>query len=89
MDKSKRYLLGMYEKSLPADLSWQDKLEQCRNAGFDWLEISIDETEEKLKRLDWNKEERRKLMHSQSAVHIRLRGSHDGFLGPVKIIRVI
>lgn len=61
MDKSKQYLLGMYEKSLPADLSWQDKLEQCRNAGFDWLEISIDETEEKLKRLDWNKQERRKL----------------------------
>ena len=57
MDKSKQYLLGMYEKSLPADLSWQDKLEQCRNAGFDWLEISIDETEEKLKRLDWNKED--------------------------------
>ncbi len=44
---------------MPASLSWQEKLENCRKFGFDWLEISIDETEEKLSRLDWTSQQRR------------------------------
>lgn len=58
MGKNRPYLLGMYEKSMPSTLSWEEKLTACREFGFDWLEISIDETEEKLQRLDWTKEER-------------------------------
>ena len=37
MDRNKPYLLGMYEKSMPADLSWKEKLENCRAFGFDCL----------------------------------------------------
>ncbi len=53
MDKANReYRLGLYEKSMPSTLSWQEKLEVAKEAGFDYVEISIDETDEKLARLD-------------------------------------
>ncbi len=55
---NKAYRLGMYEKSMPKELSWQEKLTICKESGFDWLEISIDETDDKLARLDWSQEER-------------------------------
>lgn len=48
------YKLGLYEKALPPSLSWGEKLNAARQAGFDWLEISIDETDEKLRRLEWD-----------------------------------
>lgn len=58
MDKNRKYLLGMYEKSMPLDLTWKEKLEACKESGFDWVEISIDETDAKIARLYWNEEER-------------------------------
>lgn len=51
------YKLGLYEKALPPSLSWEEKFSAARQAGFDWLEISIDETGEKLARLEWKSEE--------------------------------
>ena len=62
MDKGREYLLGMYEKSMPKDLSWREKLLACKESGFDWIEISIDETDEKISRLYWTKEERDSLL---------------------------
>ena len=61
MDKNKPYLLGMYEKSMPNDLEWKEKLLFCKEAGFDWLEISIDETDDKLGRLDWTVQQKNQL----------------------------
>lgn len=49
---NKLYSLGLYEKALPPDLSWKEKLLAAGEAGFDFLEISIDESAEKLARLD-------------------------------------
>lgn len=46
--------LGLYEKAMPGAVSWEEKLCEAKKAGFDFLEMSIDETEEKLDRLDWN-----------------------------------
>ena len=54
----KSYQLGLYEKALPPELSWREKMEWAQRAGFDYIEISIDETEERLARLEWNAEER-------------------------------
>lgn len=51
------YRLGLYEKSLPPFLSWTRKLSAAKEAGFDWLEISVDETDEKLARLRWSAEQ--------------------------------
>ena len=61
MDRTRPYLLGMYEKAVPADLSLEEKLRACKKAGFDWMEISIDETDEKIARLYWSKEEKEEL----------------------------
>ena len=58
---NKKYQLGMYEKAMPKELSWKEKLELTKKFGFDWLEISIDETDEKLARLNWDSETRKKL----------------------------
>jgi L-ribulose-5-phosphate 3-epimerase/hexulose-6-phosphate isomerase len=55
--------LGLYEKAMPSSLSWQDKLTNARQLGFDFVEISIDETEEKRARLDWSDEEIYTLRH--------------------------
>lgn len=49
-----KYQLGLYEKSMPGDLTWAEKLQAARNAGFDYVEMSIDETDAKLARLDMN-----------------------------------
>lgn len=54
------YNLGLYEKAMPKELSWMEKLEAAKAAGFDYIEMSIDETDEKLARLtmsEFEKEE--------------------------------
>jgi L-ribulose-5-phosphate 3-epimerase len=52
--------LGLYEKALPKGLEWPARLEAARNLGFDFVEISVDETDERLARLRWTAEERRR-----------------------------
>ena len=44
--------LGLYEKSISPHLSWEDKYKTIRDAGYDYLELCIDSTPEKLARLD-------------------------------------
>lgn len=51
--------LGIYEKALPGGTSWYERLASARDAGFDFVEISVDETDERLARLDWSRSERR------------------------------
>ena len=55
------HLLGLYEKALPPGLRWEERLLAAKELGFDYLEISIDETDERLSRLDWTAEQRREL----------------------------
>lgn len=63
MDKeNKAYRLGLYEKSMPGDLSWEEKLNITKECGFDYLEMSIDETDAKLARLDYTREERKAIV---------------------------
>lgn len=57
----KPYQLGLYEKAMPGTLTWREKLRCAKNAGFDFVELSIDETDAKLARLDWTAEERAQL----------------------------
>lgn len=42
---------GIYEKALPATFTWAERLRAARNLGFDFVEISIDESEARLARL--------------------------------------
>ncbi len=67
------YHLGLYEKAMPGNLSWANKFNCAKLAGFDFLEISIDETDQKLARLDWTIAERKQLVDTmfQSGMFIR------------------
>lgn len=58
----KGYTLGLYEKAMPGHLSWEEKLLAAKDAGFDFVEISIDETEEKLKRLEMSSDKKLELV---------------------------
>lgn len=69
----KAYSLGLYEKSMPPELSWREKLETAKNAGYDYVEISIDETEEKIKRLDMPKKERFEMLSAMYETGIPIR----------------
>lgn len=61
LDDKKCWRLGLYEKSMPGTLTWPQKLAEGKAAGFDFIEISIDETDEKLARLDMSAAERAQL----------------------------
>lgn len=49
--------IGIYEKALPNSFTWEEKFRAAKKAGFDYMEISVDESEERLARLDWTDEE--------------------------------
>ncbi len=57
----KAYTLGLYEKAMP-DVSWPEKLKIAKEAGYDFVEISIDATEERISRVYSSKRERRELV---------------------------
>jgi L-ribulose-5-phosphate 3-epimerase len=53
MDTNISVPLGLYEKALPADWPWEKRLEGAARAGYTFVEISIDESDARLARLDW------------------------------------
>ncbi len=63
MDSNKAYTLGLYEKAMPLELTWEEKLLTAKEAGFDFVEISIDETDEKLNRLNMSGKDRLDLLN--------------------------
>lgn len=71
--KKNKYSLGLYEKALPSFLSWKDKFEFTKEAGFDFLEISIDETEEKLHRLEMSTSELSSLLQTMLNAELPIR----------------
>ena len=56
------HLLGLYEKALSPDWGWEERLKTAKELGFDYLEISIDETDERVERLYWDKAQRLELL---------------------------
>ncbi|MBP9643059.1 MAG: L-ribulose-5-phosphate 3-epimerase [Budvicia sp.] len=54
--------LGIYEKALPKMLSWPERLALAKSCGFDFVEMSVDETDERLSRLTWDKKQRTELV---------------------------
>lgn len=90
MDKVNRtYQLGLYEKAMPNELTWKEKLELTKASGFDYLEMSIDETDSKLSRLEYTKEERKAIVDAMWETGVKINsiclsghrkyplGSHD------------
>ena len=52
---------GIYEKALPANSTWPQMLSAAFAAGYQFVEISIDESDERLARLEWPRAERQAL----------------------------
>lgn len=67
-----KFPLGIYEKALPKNISWRDRLKYAKELGFDFVEISIDETDERLARLDWNLEERKEFINATLETGVRV-----------------
>lgn len=83
------YSLGLYEKAMPTGLSWETMLECTAASGFDTLEISIDESDHRLSRLQWDAGQRRELRQLSASMGVPIKtmclsghrkypfGSHD------------
>ena len=69
----KAYTIGLYEKAMPGTLSWKEKMLAAKKAGYDFIEISIDETDEKLNRLDMSRDERIELLFLMFETGIPIR----------------
>jgi L-ribulose-5-phosphate 3-epimerase len=66
------YFLGLYEKAMPETLSMKEKMIEAKNSDYDFLEISIDETDEKLKRLKWDKNKKLDLIKASIETGIKV-----------------
>lgn len=65
-------LIGIYEKAIPNAFDWDQKLRVAKQAGYDFIEISVDESDTRLARLTWTKEQRNNL--------VQLLQKHDMFI---------
>lgn len=54
-------LLGIYEKALPTNISWEERFKLAKNANFDFIELSVDKN--RLNKLDYSDEEIQELLN--------------------------
>lgn len=85
----KIYSIGLYEKAMPNTLTWEEKLICAKKAGYDFIEMSVDETDAKLARLEMTPEECDELLRLTTRIGMPIRsmclsghrrfplGSHD------------
>ena len=69
----KKYTIGLYEKAMPKTMDWKEMLQCAKECGYDFVEISIDETDLRLARLEWSKEQRLELVGIMKEVGIPIR----------------
>lgn len=50
--------IGIYEKATPKHFTWAERLAFAKELGFDFVEMSIDESDARWARLDWDKSQR-------------------------------
>lgn len=62
--------IGIYEKAYPASFTWDERLMEAAKAGYDFIELSIDDSDERLSRLDWSKSTRLALRQSMDKAGI-------------------
>ncbi len=73
MQKMKAYSIGLYEKAMPKSMGWKEKLECAKECGYDFVEISVDETDDKLSRLEWSADERLNLVRAMKETGLPIR----------------
>ena len=71
--------LGIYEKALvgnplATDDDWRRFLNQVPEAGFSFVDLSVDESEERMARLGWDQRRRRMVRHCAEAAETAIGG---------------
>lgn len=46
--------IGIYEKAINNKFNWREKIQIAKKAGYDFIEFSVDESQEKIDRLNWS-----------------------------------
>lgn len=69
----KSYELGLYEKAMPSTLTWREKLTAAKAANYDYVEMSIDASEEKIQRIYMSKQERLELIQDMYQTEMPIR----------------
>ena len=64
----KQYKIGLYEKAMKNTFSWNEKLEFAKNSGYDYMEICIDASEEKINRIYMDKAEKKQIINAMLEV---------------------
>lgn len=64
--------IGIYEKALPNALPWVDRFKVAKKMGFDFVEMSIDEKDHRLARLNWSNDERKAFVEAKWETGIRV-----------------
>ncbi|MEM7800637.1 MAG: L-ribulose-5-phosphate 3-epimerase, partial [Chloroflexota bacterium] len=62
----------IYEKALPFNTDWQGRLEMASSAGFDVVEISVDESDHRQARLRWSAAQRAGFRYAISATGVKV-----------------
>ena len=68
-----KHSAGIYEKAFDPRISWSERFDRAARLGFDYVEISIDETDERLSRLDWSREQKKQLSDASWTSGVVLR----------------
>ena len=64
--------IGIYEKATPKHFTWKERLDFAKELGFDFVEMSVDESDARLARLEWTKEERLELVKAIYETGVRI-----------------
>jgi len=67
-----RFTFGLYEKALHSKFSWPERLGLAKKAGYDFIEISIDESDDRLNRLYWDKEKKLEFVRTITEAGVRV-----------------
>lgn len=67
-------LLGVYEKALITPSDWPSFFAQVREAGFDFVDLSIDESPHRAQRLDWTLDECRQVRQAAESHDVAIGG---------------
>ena len=65
-------VLGIYEKALPDRAGWPARLAAAAEAGYGFVEISVDDDPARLARLDWTADRRRALRDAAGESGVRV-----------------
>jgi len=66
--------LGIYEKALVGLPDWAAFFAQVPDAGFSFVDLSIDETPERAARLDWDRATRRLVRDAAADAQVQIGG---------------